>query len=300
MTLEQAYDTFMISRRARNLSKSTMNFYRNAIERFIKWCEKEKIINIEDVKLRDVELFIASLQGTMRAISIKDMYVSLRVFFAYLYEEEHLNRNPMKNMKAPRVDKKIMRTFNKEEIGKILRFFDQSTFFGLRNHLIMCILFSTGMRKGELLNLKMHDINVTLDMIKVIGKGSKERLVPIGRTLRRVMLVYIELRREYLRDTLCEYFIVSQKKRQLTASGINTIFKQMKDGLGWKGERISAHTLRHTFCKTFLLNNGDLFSLQRIVGHSDLRMTRKYVELNDREIKIQYAKANPLDNNDWM
>lgn len=299
MTIEQAKEVFMISRRARNLSKNTMFWYNHSIDRFVVFCGNNQISDIRKLKQRDIELFISELQGTMRAISLKDIYTAIRTFFTYLFDEEYLERNPMKNMKPPKVDKKIMRTFTKEEIGKILKYFDQSNFFGLRNHLIMCMLFSTGMRKSELLNLRMQDINVTLDMIKVKGKGSKERLVPIGRTLRRVMLSYISQREEFLDDTLCDYFIVSYRKRQLTPTGINLVFKKMKTDLGWIGERISSHTMRHTFCKTFLMNNGDLFTLQRIVGHSDLRMTRKYVELNDREIKIQYAKANPLDNNEW-
>ena len=235
----------------------------------------------------------------MRDISLKDTYTIIRIFFTYLFDEEYIERNPMKNMKQPKVEKKIMRTFTKQEIEAILKHFDHSDFFGLRNYLIMCLLFSTGMRKSEMLNLKMQDINITVDMIRVMGKGNKERYVPIGRTLRRVILQYINRRTEYLKDIHSDYLIVSQKKSRLTESGINILFKNLKNNLGWTGERISSHTWRHTFCKTFLLNGGDVFSLQRIVGHSDLRMTRKYVDLNDREIKMQHAKYNPLDNKDW-
>jgi integrase/recombinase XerD len=161
----------------------------------------------------------------MRDVSLRDNYVVTRIFFTYLYEQEYIDRNPMKNMKQPKVEKKVMRTFNKQEIEAILKHFNQSDFFGLRNYLIMCLLFSTGMRKSEMLNIKMQDINITVDLIKVMGKGSKERYVPIGRTLRRILLQYINRRTEYLKDAYCEYLVVSQKKTQLTESGINILLR---------------------------------------------------------------------------
>jgi site-specific recombinase XerD len=299
MTIQQAREIFIISRKARNLSKNTIVWYGYTLDRLLAFCEKNNIQHIEEVKSYIVESFLSGLKGTMRDVSFKDTYTIIRIFFTYLFDEEYIDRNPMKNMRQPKVEKKIMRTFNKQEIEAILKHFNQSDFFGLRNYLIMCLLFSTGMRKSEMLNLKLQDINITVDFIKVMGKGSKERYVPIGRTLRRILLQYMNRRTEYLKDTYCEYLIVSQKKTQLTVSGINILFKNLKTDLGWTGERISSHTWRHTFCKLFLLNGGDVFSLQRIVGHSDLRMTRKYVDLNDREIKIQHAKFNPLDNKDW-
>lgn len=299
MTINQAREIFITNRKARNLSKNTLFWYKYALDKLESFCSKNNIVNIEDIKTRNIEMFINSISGSLRDVSLKDTFTAIKVFFTFLYDEEYIERSPMRTMKQPKVEKKIMRTFTKQEIESILKYFDQNTFFGLRNYLIMCIFFSTGMRKSELLNLKMEDINITIDLIKVMGKGNKERYVPIGKTLRRVLLRYIEQRTEYLNDTHCNYLIISQKKHELTATGINLIFKTLKVDLGWKGERISAHTWRHTFAKTFLINGADVFSLQKIIGHADLRMTKKYIDLNDREIKMQHAKFNPLDNMDW-
>lgn len=301
MTMDQAMELFFINRKARNLSKYTLRWYKLIIEVFGKHCEEHKLVNVEDIKSYHIELFFSQLRETrgIRDVSVKDYYVVLKVFFNFLFNEEYIERHPMRNMRQPKVEKKIMRTFTKQEIEKILKGFDTSDFFGLRNYMIMCMFFSTGIRKAELLGLKMQDISYNLDVFKVRGKGSRERIVPIGRTLRRIMIQYTNQRTEYLKDSSSEYFIISQKKRNLTNAGLNRIFDLVKKELNIQGERVSAHSWRHTFAKNYLLNGGSVFDLQKIIGHSDLQMTRKYVELNDKELKTQYAKFNPLDNRDW-
>lgn len=299
MTISEAIDIFFISRKARNLSKNTIKWYKLSLDKLIVYCEKNNLKNIEEVKTHHIEDLLNHQRERVRDITVKDFFNTFRVFFTYLFDEEYINRNPMKNMKAPKVQQKIMRTFTPEEINKILKSFDTSSFLGLRNYLIMCMFFSTGMRKGELLDLKMHDVNITLDTIKVTGKGNKQRMIPIGRTLRRVLIRYLNEREDYIEDNLCDYLIISYTKRQFTAGGVNRVFKTLKTELGISGERFSSHSWRHTFAKTALLNGMDLFSLQRIMGHNSLNTTKKYIALNDKEIKAQHAKFNPLDNSDW-
>jgi site-specific recombinase XerD len=266
----------------------------------VRFAIERKVFNVEEVTRFTVMEFLNSLQARMRSVTIGGYYRAIRAFFFFLAEEEYTARNPMKKLRAPKVEQKIMRTFSKQEIDMMLRHFDRDEFIGLRNYMVMCLLFSTGMRKGELLELKMKDINLTVDSIKIMGKGSKERIVPIGRAMRRVIIEYVQKREHYLAGTYCDYFLVSKDKRRLLMSGLNTMFANMKKELKLGGERFSPHTWRHTFAKTFLINGGDVFSLQKILGHSDISTTKKYINLNDRELKVQHAKFNPLDNKEWM
>lgn len=261
MTISEAIDLFFISRKARNLSKNTIKWYKLSLDKLIIYCEKNNLKNIEEVKVYHIEDILNQQRERVRDITVKDFFNTFRVFFTYLFDEEYINRNPMKNMRSPKVQQKIMRTFTPEEISKILKSFDTSDFLGLRNYLIMCMFFSTGMRKGELLDLKLQDVSIALDTIKVTGKGNKQRMIPIGRTLRRVLIRYLNEREDYLKDSMCNYLIISYTKRQFTAGGINRVFKTLKNELGISGERFSSHSWRHTFARTALLNGMDLFSL---------------------------------------
>lgn len=296
--LESAKSLFLTNRKSRNLSKQTLFWYDLYLTKFIQHIGNRELASLKGY---DIEQYLTfrQEQPNTRDVTVRDIYKVLKVFFNFLLEEEYILHNPMKRIKPPKIHQKIMRTFSKQEIQKILDSFDKNEFFGLRDYLIMCCFFSTGMRKAELLGLKLSDINITTDMIKVNGKGSRDRLVPVGRTLRRIILQYLARREEYLVDCYCDYFIVSQRKTRLSHHGMNCLFQRIKKNLGASGERFSPHTWRHTFAKNFLLNGGDVFSLQKILGHSDIVTTKKYIALNDREMKLQHSKFNPLDNAEW-
>lgn len=296
--LETAKSLFLINRKARNLSKQTLFWYDLYLKNFIQHLGNRDIGSIQGSDIEQYFIFRRE-QPKTRDITVRDIYKVLRVFFNFLIDEEYIVRDPMKRIRQPKIRQKIMRTFSKQEIQKILGSFDRNEFFGLRDYLIMCCFFATGMRKAELIGLKLSDISITTDMIKVMGKGSRDRMVPIGRTLRRIILQYLNQREEYLSGYYCNYFIVSQRKTQLTHHGMNCLFQRIKRNLGASGERFSPHTWRHTFAKNYLLNGGDVFSLQKILGHSDIATTKKYIALNDKEIKIQHSKFNPLDNAEW-
>jgi len=301
MTIDEAKEVFFISRRARNLSKNTVVWYNFSLSKLFLHFEKNNLKNISDVHSSHIEYFLLELRKeNLKDITIRDHFNIYRIFFTYLYDFEYIDRNPMKCIRPPKVEQKIMRTFTQQEIHKILKSFDTSNFYGLRNYLIMCLIFSTGARSGEVIGIKMADINITTDVIKIRGKGNKERIIPIGNTLRRALLRYIKERTDFLNDAVCEYLIVGLTKRQLTKSGMLAIFVKLKEELNIEGERVSPHTFRHSFAKNALLNGMDIFSLQRLMGHSSLNTTKKYIHLNDREVKQQHSKYNPLDNSDWQ
>lgn len=302
MDVGEARRIFILAKRAEGVSDATVHRYSYDLQRFLTFVVDKEIFDIRDIAPEVIrEYFIYLKDNKMKNVTIHIHFRILRTFFLFLFREDYITNNPMKHIKPPKCEQKEMRTFTAKEISKILNSYDRNTFFGLRNYCIMATFFSTGIRKSELRNILLSDVNITTDLIRITkGKGNKERFVPIGRTLRQALLRYLRMRKEFINDDFCLWLFPSKYKNRLSIGGLNELFRKLKSDLGLTGEKISAHTWRHSFAKLFLLNNGDIFSLQKILGHSDIATTKGYLNLNDQEVKIQHAKFNPLDNKDWM
>lgn len=288
---------------ALNLEQGTIEQYDKVLKRFEKFCNAKDITDSSQITAGVMREHIGGLSSTMGAVSIKIHYMALKVFFGFLKRDEVISDNPMLRVETPKLPKRLMQTFSKADISKLLNAFDKNEFLGFRNYTIMCILFATGMRRGELTKLCLSDIYFELDIIKVIGKGNKQRNIPLTETLRKVLIKYLSKRKEYveqLRLNKCPYLIINNKGERLTATTISSIFNDVAKEYNMKGVRVSPHTFRHTFSKFFLLNGGDVFTLQKILGHSSIDTTRRYVNLNDEELKVQNQKFNPFENISWQ
>lgn len=304
MELRQAKKIFYIAKRAQNISPQTLSLYDIVLRKFFQFLVEEKnVYAIEEITPEIIREFMDLIQNEKKSGYTAHIYYrTVHTFVLFLFQNDYIQKDPMKHIKPPKLPKKVMRTFTPQEINKLLNSFDRNDFFGMRNYTIMAMFFSTGMRKGELANLTLADVNITNDLIRIAhGKGRKERYVPIGRTLRRALIRYLKMREEYLQGESCEYLFISKRKtRKMTPSCLNILFQKLKKRLKLTGERISCHTWRHTFAKNYLMNGGDIFSLQKILGHADISTTQVYLSLNDDEVKTQHAKYNPLDNKDWL
>lgn len=269
--------------------------------------QTKNIETIAETTNNTILQYLKSLRGKgLSPVTVSDRFIVLRVFYNFLVEWGYLEINPMEHLKKPKVPKRHARTFTTSEIMAILKSYDKTTFLGYRNYTIMSVLFSTGMRKTELLKLSVLDIHLQECFLVVLhGKGDKTREIPIGLSLRRILKKYLRDREEVLQEhsSFTPQFLVTFTGKPLTASGLDTVFKHLKEsmkGLGIPASRLSAHTWRHTFAKAFLLNGGDLFTLQKILGHEDVSTTKIYVEYTNKEMKVQNDKYNPLDNNQWQ
>lgn len=303
MELGQAKKIFLITKKSENVTVRTLETYDEVMKGFLKYVIEQQIYDISEVDSNIIREFLIMLQERgLRGVTRHRHFRCLRTFFLFLHREDYMSNNPIKNVKPPKIEQKIMRTFTAQEISKILNSFNKTTFYGLRNYCIMAMLFSTGMRRNELVNLTLADLNITNDLIKISkGKGNKERIVPLGRTVRRTIIQYLKVREEFLEGEKCDYlFVTPRTERQMTGSCLSVLFRKLKKELNITGEKVSCHTLRHSMAKNYLLNGGDLASLQAILGHSDITTTKKYLNLNENELKIQHARFNPMDNFDWL
>ena len=304
--LRNLLQSFIFDCEAKNLSPKTISWYSELLNQFLTFLSKkfdaEYVYKVTTQHIREYINYlkqkpvINNVTGSIMKIglsshSIRDNFAAIRVFFNFLENENYIQNNPVKPLKAPRQEKKIINTLTLEQIKKLLRTADKKTYFGFRDYVIMCAFLDTGIRLNELSNLKNDDINFAENYFIVYGKGKKERVIPISSKLKRLFFKLIEKSRYQYQD----YLFVDKYGEKLSGSAIRQMVKRLGKKAGIKNVRLSPHTFRHTFAKMWILNGGDAFSLQKILGHTTMDMVRNYVNLASEDIKVQHRKFSPLD-----
>lgn len=286
---------------AKNLTDNTLRVYEDFFQSIQKYLASiEKLNKFEDVTASDIRGYFIEARKTMQGITQVGYYRRLTTFYNFLVSDGILVDNIMKRVEKPKAGKRLIQSFNSREVHTMLNAYDVNTFIGRRNYTLLCLILATGLRRSEFLSLNIEDVHLQDDYIRIIGKGDKERIVPISKSLSITLRKYIKARAEYLRnrpDT--NAFIISKYGKRLSKDGSNSIFRKLRIDYKLTGKRFSAHTWRHTFAKAFLLNGGDVFTLQELLGHEDVETTKIYVTLTDTEKAQQNARYNPLDNRKW-
>jgi integrase/recombinase XerC/integrase/recombinase XerD len=201
--------------------------------------------------------------------------------------------NIARDLKPPKIAKKIVTTLSDEEIQAILRTFHPSNPSDARNQTIFMLLLDTGMRIGELINAKIEDVHMNEGFIKVNGKGNRERIVPIGSSGQRILQRYLFRCRPKPANANVDNVFLTSEGYPLSENSVKLTFARLAKRSGVS--RLHAHLCRHTFATRFLINGGDVFTLQQILGHSTLEMVRHYVSLASNHVAIQHQRYSPLD-----
>lgn len=294
---------------AANLSMESINQYEKVLKRFVAICVEEKLgdsaetIPIERITPSVVRYYLSVRSQEVAGTTVRIHYMALHTFFSFLYKEEIMTSNIMDKVEKPKKVITEIPAFTKEDIARIMETFDKESFVGFRNYALTCLLFGTGLRRSEATKLKIADIVFGINAIKVVGKGNKFRLVPMGEVLRRTLQKYIRIRDKHIKDAGIKdspyVFFNSRTGLSLRPNAISDIYRDIAKKLNIKGVRVSPHTFRHSFAKYYLINGGDVFSLQKTLGHGDIAVTKKYISLNDEDIRRQNDKFNPLENDSW-
>ncbi|MDD2703154.1 MAG: tyrosine recombinase XerC [Candidatus Omnitrophica bacterium] len=212
----------------------------------------------------------------------------LRSFFRFLNREGFLKNNPILSISSPKLEKHLPSFMTEEEITGVLAAVSVDNELGLRNRAILEIFYSTGMRISELAGLRISDIDIIGGVVKVFGKGRKERIVPVGEIALSALRSYLEKRKKRPSDIL----FLNKNGGRITVRGIRNAVKKYLSAAGIK-QGVSAHTFRHSFA-THLLNRGaDLRSVQELLGHANLSTTQVYTHLTTDRLKSVYDKAHP-------
>ena len=279
----------------KNYSPLTVKAYQKDIESFVDFLTSHHDnIPLVQVNYHQIRTWIVSLvEAEMSNRSINRKVSSLNSMFKYLIKVEDLEVNPLAKHKALKVRKKIQVPFSKAEINTVLTKVDGETCFdGLRNRLIVELFYSTGIRRIELINIKLNDLDISQKTLRVIGKRNKERIIPLIPSVIITLQQYIESRSK-LEPILDEVFLLLTKKgtklyETLVYRLINNYFSQVSSK-----EKTSPHILRHSFA-THLLNEGaDLNAVKELLGHSSLSSTQVYTHNNIAELTKVYKNAHP-------
>jgi integrase/recombinase XerD len=221
---------------------------------------------------------------------------SIRAFWSWLISEGILDSNPFRKVRIPKPPKKIIPTFSKPQLQTLLNAIDTSTSEGYRDMVVILILLDAGLRVSELTSLTLKDVRLAEGILKVSGKGKKERLIPIGKASQRILWNYINQYRPEPANPRCDLVFLTKDGWPLTKNRVQKMMMKYGKKADIKGVRCSPHMLRHTGAVMFLRNGGDVFNLQRLLGHSRLEMARHYCELADVDVKRAHSIASPVDN----
>ena len=280
----------------RNYSNNTIIGYQNHLDIFIEYLSNKGINNINSVSYNIIRNYINFLyEKKYNSKSICNHISSLRSFFKYLKNNDYVSSNPMTLIENPKLEKKLPKYLYYEDIEKILNIPDLNTDLGVRNALILEMLYVTGIRVSELINIKISDIDFTNCKIKILGKGNKERLVMYGNRCKLLLDKYLEIRKNFLKDNN-EYLFLGVKGKKINDRVIRSIINELsvKAGINLK---ISPHTFRHTFA-THMLNEGaDLRSVQELLGHENLSTTTIYTHVTNERLRNVYLHTHPRARN---
>ena len=296
MLLTDAAKEFEFNCQCRKLSDKTIWNYGKLIGYLLDYLkEQHKVLCLEDVRPMYIKAYLMMLQERgAKPQYINDQLKAFKVLFRYLYEEGYTDSiltERIKNVKQP---KTIIKTFTEQEVKKMTEYYSGHTFMEVRNRLMLMTFFDTGIRVSELIDLKLSQVKD--EYILIHGKGDKERVVPKSPLLNKWMFKYLSTRENFFAyRRVPENVFLSRNGRPMTTEAIHRVIKIAGKAVGVSRDiRVSPHTCRHTFAQMQLKNGLDLYSLSRLMGHSNISITQRYLEgLRDFEV-LNACKATGI------
>ena len=274
----------------REYSINTIQNYRKDLEQFYFYYNNKSIATIDYHDIRKYLQFLYDKKYTSRSISRH--ISSLKSFFKYLMKTEKIKNNPMLLISNPKLEKKLPNYINYKDLEILFSIPDQNDVLGLRNALILELLYSSGVRVSELVNIKLSDIDFENERILIIGKGNKERYVLYGEVCNRLLHKYIKESRNKLLKIDNDYLLLNKFGNKITDRAVRMIIDDIVKKSSLK-LNVSPHTLRHTFA-THLLNEGaDLKLVQDLLGHANIATTGIYTHVSNEHLRKVYLDAHP-------
>ena len=289
-------DYITILRVEKNLSSNSIEAYKRDLTRYIDFLQEEKDINnLEEISPKHIRGFIRVLNDAHLApASITRAFSSIRSYHSFLSGENLVQQNPSQLLDAPKPSRKLPVVLAVEEVNKILGVIDTAKPLGRRDLAILEVLYSAGVRVSELCDLRMIDLVLDSDMIRVTGKGKKERFAPIGPRAQECINNYLKFDRPTLskKDKNLGKIFLSRNGRPLTRMTVNIILKKWAQVSGLK-KKVSPHTFRHSFATHLLEGGADLRVVQEMLGHVDISTTQIYYDMDREHLKEVHRSFHP-------
>jgi len=308
-TIDELVGRYELSNIAEGKSPKTIAWYRDMLTLFSVYLKTKQYpsdlsgFNIDTVReyilyLRHKPKFEGHPYTPAQAKSISPKTVqchvrALKAFSSWLYAEGCTLDNRLKNLKIPKAPVTVVEPLTPEEIKKVTASINKESPTGTRNYALFATLLDTGLRASEAAGITLTNLNLKDGYIKVMGKGSKERIVPIGKYIQMTLWAYIDkVRPEPISPDYNNLFL-TQAGKPITVNTVKLVFSRLARSS--KVERLHAHLCRHTFAINYLLNGGDIFSLREILGHTTLEMVNHYLHFTSSQITSQHHKYSPMD-----
>ncbi len=280
----------------RSLSENSINAYLNDVNKLFEYLQLAKQdITLKAISLKELRDFIIWLNELGAQASTQARVISgIKSFFMYLMEEELIENDPSALLETPKISRKLPDTLSIHEIDQLIAAIDASKPEGMRNKAIIEVLYSCGLRVSELTELKISNIFEETEFIKVIGKGSKERIVPIGTTALKFINIYLEEVRVHqtIKRGNEDYIFLNRFGSKLSRISIFNLIKTLAVAAGIR-KNISPHTLRHSFATHLIEGGADLRAIQEMLGHSSITTTEIYTHLDRDYLKTVITEFHP-------
>lgn len=288
--MQELVRSFLLHLQNKNFSPNTVKSYRADLEEFLVFVKRRNQNDLKYFASPLIRSFLASLTGHDPARNtVLRKIAALRSFAAYLLSQERLERNPFKLLPAPKREKLLPKFLTLPETERLLETAGENEHFAARNKALFELMYSSGLRRSEVTGLKIRDVDFFNGTVKVLGKGSKERLVPVTDAAMAALKTYLATRKNPQPD---DALFLNKNGKPLTGDGLAYIFRNTAIA-SHLARKVTPHSLRHSFA-THLLNNGcDLRSLQEMLGHKTLAATQVYTHVSLDKLKSVYSHAHP-------
>ena len=278
------------------LAKNTLSSYRSDLALFAAWLatRRESLLVVDGSVLDRYLAYLHAQEHPPKPATQRRLHSALRRFYRWLLDERRVDADPLLNIQRPTKTDRFPKTLSETQVEELLAAPDIKTLIGLRDRALIELLYATGMRVSELVGLKLFELNLDDGVVRALGKGSKERLVPLGEIAVQWLTNYIsEGRAELLKGRVCDEVFVTARGKGMTRQMAWSLIKRYGSRVGIPRERISPHVLRHAFA-THLLNHGaDLRVVQMLLGHADISTTQVYTHVARERMKQLHAVHHP-------
>ena len=280
-------------RAERGLSENTVSAYRSDLEKLQAWTTKRGQ-SVESISPRDVSAFLAHLKESgLAARSAGRAIHAIRGYFRFLVREEKVKDDPMENIRSPKPFKPLPRFLNRDQVEALLRSPDPSTPLGLRDKAILETMYASGLRASEVTQLRTESIDPDIGLLRIFGKGRKERLVPIGSSALAAILAYERAGRpQFLKMKRTRELFLNHAGGRLSRMGLWLIVRRHALAQG-VASILTPHVLRHSFATHLLENGADLRALQAMLGHADISTTEIYTHVSRERLRQVFDRYHP-------
>jgi tyrosine recombinase XerC len=302
MQMQEHFRTFLqYLRGERNYSPHTLASYEDDLRQFSQSLAKhfsDSTFSLAKIDQQTIRMFLHDLvEQEFSRRSIARKLACLKSFFRYLYKTQIVEINPAANLQSPKLDKSLPMVLSENSVAALMQQPDQATAEGVRDRAMLELFYGTGMRLSELIQLNWNDVNVHDATVRVTGKGSKQRIIPLGRKAKEAMNQYVKMRSSviangYHDETNGDAVFITKRGKRLSPKGVNVLMNRY---IGQVSEikKKSPHVLRHSFATHLLDRGADLRAVKELLGHESLSTTQVNTHVSVERLKKIYAQAHP-------